>query len=270
MSTDWLTVVRGDAPLIVSVPHAGTHIPADIAAGLVSTALGEHDADLYVDRLYAFATDLGATVIRTAISRTAIDMNRDPSGASLYPGQATTGFCPIETFDGEALYKPGHEPDDAEIARRHDRYFAPYHAAIAGEIERLRSHHPRIVLYDAHSIRSHVSRLFDGELPQFNIGTNSGISCDPALAAAVEAVCDISGHSRVTNGRFKGGWITRHYGQPESGVHAIQMELAMRGYLDEAAPWPPAWDAIRAQPMQHILEQVLGACMDFATHNPPP
>lgn len=262
--TDWLTITRGNTPLIVSVPHAGTLIPADIAAGLVSPERGRHDADFYIPELYAFASDLGATVIRTAISRTAIDMNRDPSGASLYPGQATTGLCPVETFDGEPLYKAGYEPDEAEIARRRDLYFAPYHSAIAGEIERLRTLHPRVVLYDAHSILSQVPRLFDGELPQFNIGTNSGASCDSALATAVEAVCDASGHSRVTNGRFKGGWITRHYGEPESDVHAIQMELAMRGYLDEAGDWPPVWDAARAQPMQHILKQVLGACLTFA------
>ncbi|MCJ8158277.1 N-formylglutamate deformylase [Sphingomonas sp. LaA6.9] len=261
---DWLTVTRGDAPLIVSVPHAGTHIPADIGAGLVSTTLGAHDADLYVDRLYAFATDLGATVISTAISRTAIDMNRDPSGASLYPGQATTGLCPTETFDGEPLYQPGHAPDEAEIARRRELYFTPYHDAIAAEIERLRALHRRVVLYDAHSIRSVVPRLFDGELPQFNIGTNGGASCDTALTAAVEAVCDASGQNRVTNGRFKGGWITRHYGSPEADLHTIQMELAMRGYLDEAAPWPPEWDATRAQPMQQILKQVLTACLTFA------
>jgi len=258
--SDWLTVERGSAPLIVSVPHAGTAIPDDIAAGLISHDRGVHDADFYVDRLYGFATELGATVVRTAISRTVIDVNRDPSGASLYPGQATTGLCPTETFDGEPLYRDGLEPDVREIERRRANYFMPYHDAITAEIARLRTEHPRVVLYDAHSIRSVVPRLFDGALPQFNIGTNSGASCAPALTRAVEAAC---GPSQVTDGRFRGGWITRHYGDAKKGVHAIQMELAMRGYLDEALSWPPPWDAAIAAPLQRTLGAVLTACLDF-------
>ena len=175
---------------------------------------------------------MGATTVRTAISRTVIDVNRDPSGASLYPGQATTGLCPVTTFDGEALYR-GETPDEAEIARRRAAYFKPYHAALAGEIARLKAQHGVVVLYEAHSIRSHVPRLFDGALPNFNIGTNEGRSCGAALTLAVEAACGAGAFSRVTNGRFKGGWTTRNYGAPESGVHAIQMELACRGYMDD-------------------------------------
>ncbi len=258
---DWLTITRGDAPLIVSIPHAGTAIPDDVAAGLLSITLAQHDADFHVDRLYAFATGLGATIVGTAISRTVIDVNRDPSGASLYPGQATTGLCPRTTFDGVPLYRPGFTLDAAEIERRRARYFDPYHATLEAEIERLRARHPAIVLYDAHSIRSRVPHLFGGTLPQFNIGTNDGQSCDPALAAAIEARC---GADSVTNGRFKGGWITRHYGAPDRGVHAIQMELAMRGYLDEDAPWPPHWDEVRAAPLQSTLAQALATCIAFA------
>lgn len=263
--TDWLTVERGDAPLIVSVPHAGTDIPKDISARLASVDLARKDADFYVDRLYGFARELGATIVRTAISRSAIDVNRDPSGRSLYPGQPVTGLCPATTFDGEPLYRDGDEPDAEEIDRRRERYFDPYHAAIETEILRLRSRHETVLLYDAHSIRSHVARLFDGELPQFNIGTNDGQSCAPGLTRAVEAVCDASGRSRVTDGRFKGGWITRQYGQTGEGVHAIQMELAMRGYADEASgDWPPPWDADYAAPLQATLRGVLAACLDFA------
>jgi len=261
---DWLTIDRGSAPLIVSIPHAGTDIPDEVAAGLTSPSRAARDADLHVDRLYGFASELGATIVRTAISRTAIDVNRDPSGASLYPGQATTGLCPTETFDGEPLYRDGHMPDGAEIARRRTTYFDPYHAALSTEIDRLRGEHARVVLYDAHSIRSIVPRLFDGELPQFNIGTDGGTTCAPALTGAVEAACDASGLSRVTNGRFRGGWITRHYGDPTLGIHAIQMELAMRGYLDERADWPMPWDARIAAPMQDILRRVLDACLIFA------
>lgn len=256
-----LTIAQGTAPLIVSIPHAGTDIPGDIAAALISPERARHDADLYVDKLYAFAQDLGATIIRTAISRTVIDMNRDPSGISLYPGQATTGLCPTETFDDEPLYTAGREPDGAEIERRRRAYFDPYHAALEAEIYQLREGHPRVVLYDAHSIRSVVPRLFEGSLPQFNIGTNTGQSCAPELTARIEACC---GEDRVINGRFKGGWITRHYGAPDKGVHAVQMELAMRGYLDEGAQWPPPWDEVRAAPLQDILARVLSACINFA------
>ena len=268
--TDWLQVHRGEAPLIVSFPHTGTDIPPEIEDRLVSSWLGRRDADWWVDRLYDFAADLGATTMRTTISRTVIDVNRDPSGASLYPGQATTELCPTTTFDGEPLYREGQAPDGAEIARRRTAYFEPYHRALSAELERLRAVHGKVVLYEAHSIRSHVPRLFEGELPNFNIGTNSGESCDPALTGAVEAACDASGFSRVTNGRFKGGWTTRHYGDPADGVHAIQMELACRGYMDEPADeptpdnWPTPYDPNRAASMRGALRDVLQACLDFA------
>ena len=269
-TTPWLSVHRASAPLIVSFPHTGTDIPADIEPRLVSPWLARKDADWWVDRLYDFAAGLGATTIRTAVSRTVIDVNRDPSGASLYPGQATTELCPATTFDGEPLYRPGEAPDAEEIARRRELYFDPYHAALAAEIERLRALHDRVVLYEAHSIRSVVPRLFDGPLPNFNIGTNSGASCDAALTAAVEARCDATGFSRVTNGRFKGGYTTRRYGQPGQGVHAIQMELACRGYMDDTAGpvtpenWPAPYDPARAAPMRGALTAILQACLTFA------
>jgi N-formylglutamate deformylase len=264
----WLTVRRGEAPLIVSIPHAGTEIPPHLDGRLVSPWLARKDADWWVDRLYLIADRLDATVVATAISRTVIDVNRDPSGASLYPGMATTGLCPDETFDGEPLWRAGHAPDAAEIAERRRLYFEPYHAALTGEIARLRKRGP-VVLYDAHSIRSHVSRLFEGELPQFNIGTNRGGSCAKGLTAAVEAVCETSNLTHVTDGRFKGGWITRHYGSPRRGVHAIQMELACRGYMAEPAEltpetWPTPYDPAFAAPMAAILLDVLRACLSFA------
>ncbi|QGP78043.1 N-formylglutamate deformylase [Sphingobium sp. CAP-1] len=263
--TNWLSVQRGDAPLILTFPHVGADL-ADVAGDFRSDWLARRDADWWVDDLYAFAGEMGATMIRTAISRSVIDLNRDPSGASLYPGQATTELCPTTTFDGDPLYAGAH-PDAAEIARRRANWFDPYHAALAAEIARLRARHPHIVLYDAHSIRSHVPRLFDGELPQFNIGTNGGASCDPALEAAVATLCAASGHSHVVNGRFRGGWTTRHHGRPDRGVHAIQMELAMRGYLTEPArPDPANWPApIHPDPaILPTLRRVIAACIDFA------
>lgn len=264
----WLEIHRGHAPLVVAFPHAGADIPDPIAGRLVSPWLARKDADWWIDRLYAFAQDLGATTVRTAISRSVIDVNRDPTGASLYPGQATTELCPTTTFDGEPLYRPGMEPHGADINDRRTHWFNPYHAALDTELKRLRAGHRRVVLYDAHSIRSHVPRLFEGELPQFNIGTNGGATCDPALSERVAAVCAASGMSHVLNGRFKGGWTTRHYGRPEDGIHAIQMELACRGYMTEPADiapgtWPPPFDPGQAAPLQTVLREVLLDALAF-------
>jgi N-formylglutamate deformylase len=263
--TPWLHVRQGRAPLVVSIPHAGTTIPAEIAEHLVSHDLAIHDADWFIPQLYAFAEALDATIVRTDISRTAIDVNRDPSGQSLYPGQATTGLCPDTTFDGEPLYRPGHAPRQAEIARRRISYFAPYHDALEGEIDRLRLIHPRIVVYDAHSIRSCVERLFDGELPALNLGTNSGASAGAEAVAVAETHMAASSFTHVTNGRFKGGWITRHYGRPEQGVHALQMEIAQRAYMDEPDGLTiPTWNPERAAALQAVLEPMLTDLIDWA------
>jgi N-formylglutamate deformylase len=263
MSEPWLTVTQGDAPLLLSFPHTGVSIPAECAAALVSFPLARHDADRHIDKLYAFAAELGATTVHTALSRTVIDVNRDPSGASLYPGQTTTGLLPTETFDGRPLYRDGHAPTPDEIERRKALYFAPYHRALGEEIKRLRATHRRVVLYDCHSIRSREPRLFSGELPVFNIGTNAGKSCDLALETAVARRCAASAWPHVVNGRFTGGWITRTYGRPAEGVHAVQMELAMRGYLPSEDD-PPPWDSDFAKPIQQTLRAVLEDCLVFA------
>jgi len=266
----WLEIHRGDAPLIVSFPHTGLEIPSTVEARLVSRWLARKDADHWVHLLYEFVRELGATTVRTAISRTVIDVNRDPSGASLYPGQTTTELCPLHTFDGEPLYAAGAEPTATEIAERRSSYFEPYHVALADEIARLRASHERVVVYDAHSIRSQVPRLFDGELPQLNVGDFDGRTCAPALTRAVEEICQRSGFRWITNGRFKGGWTTRHYGQPEQGVHAIQMELACRGYLREPAlpltgrSWPPRFDPAYAAPLRAVLAKILQHACAFA------
>jgi N-formylglutamate deformylase len=267
---DWLTVIRGDAPLVVSLPHTGTEIPAEYERGLTSPWLARKDADWWIERLYDFAAGLGATVIRTTISRTVIDVNRDPSGVSLYPGQATTELCPTTTFDGEPLYESGIEPTAEEIAERRARFFDPYHATLNAEIERLRARHSNVVVYDCHSIRSVIPRLFEGTLPHFNIGTNGGTTCAPALSEAIEKICVSSGFSHVVNGRFKGGHITRSLGKPEVGVHAVQMELACRGYMREPlgpvseGRWPTAYDEDYAAPMRAALTLILQTCLAFA------
>lgn len=263
---------RSDSPLILAIPHGGTELPAEDARRFRSAWHARRDADWHMAELYAGLVD--ATIIATPISRSIIDCNRDPSGASLYPGQATTELCPTTDFDGGLLYRDGEEPTAADIAERRSRWFEPYHAAIEGEIARLRALHPAVVLYDCHSIRSRVPRLFEGELPELNIGTNGGTTCAPALLDAVAGIAARSGRSHVIDGRFRGGWTTRHYGRPDSGVHAIQMELAMRGYLDEpAAPhtpanWPPPYVAARAEPLRGALRQILTAALDFAKGQP--
>ena len=267
----WLQVTRGAGPLVVSMPHTGTEIPADLEPRLRSLWLARKDTDWWIERLYDFAPGLGATVVRTGMSRTVIDPNRDPTGISLYPGQATTELCPTTTFDGETLYHPGQEPGPEEIEARRAAWFEPYHRALRGEIVRLRSKHPAVVLYDCHSIRSQIPRLFAGVLPNLNLGTHSGASCAPELTARLEALCEPSGFTRVTNGRFKGGYTTRHYGRPGEGVHAVQMELACRGYLREpagsvvrAADWPCEYDNVLAAPLRSLLERLLAACVTFA------
>lgn len=261
---DWLHVHQGTAPLVIAVPHGGTSL-AGLDDQFVSPWLARLDTDWWVADLYDFARDLGASLITTDISRSVIDMNRDPSGATLYPGQATTELCPTTSFDGAPLCRPQARPINSEA--RKAQYHTPYHAALAAELARVKAQHGLAILYDAHSIRSHVPRLFDGELPQFNIGTNGGVTCAPELEAAVTQICAASGFSHITNGRFKGGWTTRHYGRPDQGIHAIQMELAQRGYMDEPAQfaegqWPTP---LHTSPMiAPILRQIIRAILDFA------
>ena len=265
----WLAIERGDAPLIVSMPHVGADL-AGLEPRLASAWLARKDADWRIERLYDFAAGLGATVVRTAISRTVIDVNRDPSGASLYPGQATTGLCPTTTFDGEPLYRPGAEPSEAEVAERKRAFFDPYDRALHGEAARLRAKYRAVALYDCHSIRSVIPRLFEGELPAFNLGVNGGASADAGLVRGVVDVLRASGRSYVVDGRFKGGWITRSFGQPAHGVHALQMELACRTYLREPlgpvseADWPPPYDPLFAAPTRETLRAVLAAALDWA------
>jgi N-formylglutamate deformylase len=270
---DWLIVERRDAPLIVSIPHAGTEL-LGFEPAFVDPWLARKDADWRLDELYDFVESLGATLVRTRLSRSIIDVNRDPSGASLYPGQATTELVPTTTFDGEPLYRAGRAPEAPEMDERRRLYFDPYHAALAGEIARLRQTFKRVALFDAHSIRSSIPRLFDGELPVFNLGTNSGASCDPGLRKAVGASLKASNESTVVDGRFKGGWITRAYGKPGQGVEALQLELACRAYMREPerpAPgnWPAPIDEGRARPTRATLKRVLEAIFAWIADKKP-
>ncbi len=377
----FLDLKPGDSPLVLSIPHGGTDIPSDSAGAFNETGLAVPDTDWWMARLYGLADDLKPTVLQTSVSRYVIDVNRDPSGVSLYPGQATTALCPTTTFDGDPIYRPGAEPDAAEIARRRARYFDPYHALLAETLAAVRDQHGYALLYDCHSIRSVVPRLFDGVLPVFNIGTNSGASCAPEIEAAVVEACAAGGRSdasaqmslsespspsaspktpspssssspevppspsasrksptspsssrksrsdypgsenpstgggspipaltafgrddegeegagrddeertaavrddqgekgagrdgdrmatpsldeltsHTANGRFKGGYITRHHGRPDQDIHAVQMELALRAYMLEAPPW--TYDPAKATDTASTLHAVLKAML---------
>jgi N-formylglutamate deformylase len=259
---DVFTLHRGREALLLSLPHDGTALPRDLAGRMMPEARAVPDTDWHVSRLYAFARELGASVIVPAYSRYVIDLNRPPDNASLYPGRNTTGLCPIVRFDGGPVYQAGQEPRADEVAERIDAYWRPYHDALATELARLRAEHGRVVLWDGHSIRSRVPFLFEGRLPDFNLGTADGTSCSPTLETRLAAILDVQReYSHVVNGRFKGGYITRHYGNPEDGIDAVQLELAQCTYMDEDAfDYAPAL-AGRVQP---LIRHLLDACLEPA------
>jgi N-formylglutamate deformylase len=253
------TLYRGTAPLFVSVPHDGVELPEDIASRLTPSARRVPDTDWHVSRLYAFARELGASMIVPRYSRYAIDLNRPPDNASLYPGQNTTGLCPIVQFSGEPIYKAGDEPSNGEIASRIETYWRPYHDALVAELARIRATHGRVVLWEGHSIRSVVPFLFEGRLPDFNLGTSSGASCSPSLQTRLTSVLErASGYSHVVNGRFKGGYITRHYGDPTQDIEAVQLELAQANYMDEDTF--EYRDELAAR-LQRVLRELLQTCL---------
>ena len=247
----------GDSPVLIDVPHAGTFVPPEIAARLTPVARTVPDTDWHVDKLYAFARATGATLLTATHSRVVVDVNRDPSGAALYPGADNTELCPTRTFANDPVYREA-VPGDAEIVARRSRYFDPYHAALSGAIERIRARHGYAVVLDGHSIRAEVPRFFAGRLPDLNLGTADGASCAPALQVlAVGILASAAGFTHVVNGRFKGGYVTRRYGQPARGVHALQLEIAQCVYMDEAPPY--RWDAARAAPLGDVLARLVAA-----------
>jgi N-formylglutamate deformylase len=261
MDSTMFTLKRGAIPLLVSFPHAGTEIPPDLAARMTPEALQRADVDWHLPQLYAFVHAMGASTIAARFARHVIDLNRPPEDESLYPGQDVTGLLPLDTFRKEPLYLPGKTPDAAEAQRRRSVYWQPYHDALRAELDRLRGLHGRVVLWDAHSIASVMPRFFDGRLPDLNLGTAEGRACAPALQAAVEsAMAAQSRFTHVSNGRFKGGHITRHYGRPEAGIHALQLEMCQSTYMDETAPF--AYRSDLAQQVQPLLQQMLHAVLE--------
>jgi len=255
-----VSVARGDGPVILGMPHVGTHVPDEIFAQLNEEGRTLRDADWHVDRLYDGLIP-GATVVRAVFHRYVIDANRDPSGASLYPGQNTTDLVPLTNFDGEAIWRTA--PDAHEISRRSVDFHSAYHAALAGEIARVKARRGVAILYDCHSIRSTIPHLFDGVLPDLNIGTNGGATCDARIERAAADIAAQSGFSFVVNGRFRGGWTTRHYGRPGDGVHAIQMELSQALYLSAEAP-PFQYDEFKARRLRAVLSEILSRIAGLA------
>lgn len=253
----------GTIPLLVSFPHVGIDIPPNIARRMTGVGLLRADTDWHLPQLYAFVHEMGASTLVPRYSRYVIDLNRPPEDSNLYPGQDTTGLVPIDTFRKEPIYLAGDEPDDTEIAERREMYWRPYHAALASELARLRAAHGYAVLWDAHSIASMLPRFFDGRLPDLNLGTADGRSCAPNVQAAAETVLAAqTDFSHVSNGRFKGGYITRQYGRPHEGIHALQMEMCHATYMDEPAPFAYRADlAVRVQP---VLQRMLDAVMKAA------
>lgn len=254
---------RGSTALLIDVPHSGTLLPPELEARMTTVAHAVPDTDWHVEKLFAFARDAGATLMVATRSRYVVDLNRDPSGAALYPGADNSELCPARTFANEAIYGEGEAPDDAEIAARRGAYFDPYHAALAAEVERVRARHGYAILLDGHSIRGEVPRFFAGVLPDLNLGTADGTSSAPPVeAAAAGVLAAASGFTRVVNGRFKGGYVTRHYGRPGSRVHALQLEIAQRCYMDEAPPY--VWDPARAAPLIGTLERLVSALLSLS------
>jgi N-formylglutamate deformylase len=256
-----IEVTRGDSPIVLGLPHTGTDVPAEIGKKLNERGRALADTDWHIDRLYR---DLGLdlTRVRTPVHRYVIDVNRGPEDASLYPGQNTTGLCPLTDFDGASIWRAGQEPDAAEVARRTELYHAPYHAALAAEVARVKERYGTVILYDCHSIRSSIPYLFDGTLPDFNIGTNSSTSCSSGVEKSVATRCRAAeGYTHVVNGRFRGGWTTRHYGRPQDQVHAIQMELSQKTYMEETAPW--TWRQDRADRLRPILYRILSDLVEL-------
>jgi N-formylglutamate deformylase len=252
----------GEVPLLLSMPHVGTDIPDEVAAHMAPCALSTADTDWHLAELYGFAERMGVSTLAARWSRYVIDLNRPPENTNLYPGLDTTGLCPVDTFGRESLYQEGRAPDQLEVARRLARYWQPYHHQLRAELARLLALHGRVVLWDAHSIASRVPRFFEGRLPDLNFGTAEGKSCDPGLEAAVVGVARAQDRfSIAVNGRFKGGHVTRFYGQPIEGVHAIQLEMCQCLYMDETPPF--AWRPEIAAEVQPLLKDMLQAALDW-------
>lgn len=254
------TLQRGSVPMLVSMPHIGTEIPLDLQSNYFARALNVEDTDWHLARLYDFLPAIGVSVLQPRYSRYVIDLNRPPDDALMYPGAANTELCPTHFFSGDALYQPSHEPSPTEVQRRRSTYWQPYHDALACELARIKAVHGFALLWDAHSIRSHIPWLFEGKLPDLNIGTASGEAS--AIDISNAAASQVEGFTHVVNGRFKGGYITRHYGQPAQHIHAIQLEKCQSLYMQETPPF--SYNEALAFQLQPTLKRMVQASLQAA------
>ncbi len=260
---DILTLHRGSTPLLISVPHVGTALPSDQHRRYTERALLAEDTDWYLDRLYGFAVEMGASLLVPRHSRYLIDLNRPSENTPMYAGQNNTELCPTRHFTGEPLYRSGLEPDNAEIDRRVKHYWQPYRNALHNEMQRLHDQHGHAVLFEGHSIKSELPWLFEGTLPHLNLGTVGGSSCAPGLRnALIETLEAQTAYDHVVDGRFKGGHLTRSFGQPHNGLHAVQLEMCWRCYVDESET-PPRWNAARAAEVTPLLRQLVQTMIDW-------
>jgi len=245
----------GELPLLISVPHDGHDVPEDMQVRMTDIGRSIPDTDWYVTELYEFAVDMGANILVANYSRYVVDLNRPADDAALYPGQVATGLCPLQTFAGEPIYHSGGV-DESEKVHRIEKYWRPYHAQIRETLAALRAKYGFALLWDAHSIPSVVPRLFDGELPELNLGSNRGGSCEQSIEDAVAAIATTSSHSAAINGRFTGGYITRHYGDPDNDINALQLEIAQRAYMDEQTT---SFNSAKADVLRSTLRKMLSA-----------
>jgi N-formylglutamate deformylase len=247
---------EGDAPLLISMPHCGTHIPPHLAVEMTDEALEVPDTDFHLPRLYDFAHELGVPVLSATHSRYVIDLNRSPDGSVLYPGASNTELCPLSRFDFKPIYRAQTGPSAAGVSARVNEYWKPYHRRIESELARIRERHGYALLFDAHSIISECPRFFEGCLADFNLGTGGGTSCDPRLGDALLAVAERQpDYTSVLNGRFKGGYITRQYGRPADDLHAVQLELSTRTYMIERPPFD--YDEVLASRVRVVLRELI-------------
>jgi N-formylglutamate deformylase len=254
------TLHRGTAPVLVSMPHIGTEIPAELRNRYVERALQVEDTDWHLARLYGWVRDMGASMLMPRWSRYVIDLNRPPDDTPMYPGASNTELCPTRFFTGDPLYREGEQPDAGERAQRREMYWQPYHDALASELQRIKAQHGFALLWDAHSIRSRIPWLFEGELPGLNIGTaNDGSAHEIISRAVANAARRHPAYTHVLNGRFKGGYITRHYGRPAQDVHAVQLEMCQKLYMEEAAPF--AYDEAKAAAVTPVVREMLLAAL---------
>jgi len=240
------------------MPHNGVEIPEAISKNMTKVATNVVDTDWFMDKLYSFAVDKGCGIINPNFSRYVIDLNRDPDEKELYPGADNTNLCPTSQFDYSSIYFEDGKPSKSEIAHRVDAYWSPYHQCITQELNRLRKKFGMAFLFDAHSIASNVPRFFDGKLTDFNFGTNAEKSCSNYVLSDIQEKVNLEPFSSVYNGRFKGGYITRHYGDPENNIHTLQLELSQSTYLNETSKlWDDAKAAKVVPKLNNLIDTII-------------